>query len=465
MRILRRMWQWLDDRTGIVALVKPLAVHPVPPNTGWSYIFGSATLTAFLLQVVTGIALATVYVPSSGSAYESLQFINNQAAFGRLLRGVHYFGASAMILLAGIHMIRVFLTGSFKFPREMNWISGVFLLFLTVALGFTGQMLRWDQNAVWTAVVGAEQAGRVPLIGTTLGHFFLGGNHPGSATLSRFFTLHVFVFPALLLLIVGFHLTMVIRNGISEPPRPDRPVDLGTYRDHYHAMLDREGVPFWPDAAWRDAVFGFVVIVGIFVAATFFGAPPLDKPPSPSIIKALPRPDWYLMWYYAVLALLPHKAEAYVIVFGPLLAVLFLLALPLWANRGHRHPGKRPWAVGSVLLIVVSIGALWYAGIHANWSPRFDAEPLTDQIIGTTSGPVYQGGKLFSKRGCLFCHTISGHGGKRGPDLTTVGDRLTENQMIIRILNGGYNMPHYGGILGSGEVKSLVAFLQSRKRD
>lgn len=463
MRRLRRIGQWLDDRTGIVALVKPLAVHPVPPNTGWSYIFGSATLIAFLLQVVTGMALATIYVPSTGGVYDSLQFINNQAAFGRLLRGIHYFGASAMILLVGIHLIRVFLTGAFKFPREMNWISGVFLLFLTVALGFTGQMLRWDQNAVWTAVVGAQQAGRVPFFGTALGHFFIGGYHPGSFTLSRFFTLHVFVFPALLLLIVGFHLTMVIRNGISEPPRADRPVDPATYRDKYHAMLDREGVPFWPDAAWRDAVFAFVVIAGIFVAAIFFGPPPLDKPPNPAIIKALPRPDWYLLWYYAVLALLPHKAESYVIVFGPLLAVLFLLVLPLWANRGHRHPGMRPWAVGSVLLIVAGISVLWYAGIHANWSPRFDAKPLTDQIIGTTSGPVYQGGQLFSKRGCLFCHRISGHGGKRGPDLSAVGNRLTENQMIIRIMNGGYNMPAYGGILGSGQVKSLVAFLRSRK--
>ncbi len=118
-----------------------------------------------------------------------------------------------------------------------------------------------------------------------------------------------------------------------------------------------------------------------------------------------------------------------------------------------------------MLLIVVSIAALWYAGIHANWSPRFDAKPLTDQIIGTTSGPIYQGGQLFSERGCLFCHTISGNGGKRGPDLTAVGNRLTKDQMVIRILNGGYNMPGYGGILGSGEVKSLVAFLQSRKKD
>ena len=165
MNILRRIWQWLDDRAGLTEAFKPLATHPVPPNTGWMYVFGSATLTAFLIQVVTGIVLATVYVPSSGQAFESLQFITQQATFGNLLRGIHFFGASAMVFLVGVHMARVFLTGSFKFPREMSWISGVLLFCLTVGLGLSGQLLRWDQNAVWSAVVGAEQAGRFPWIG------------------------------------------------------------------------------------------------------------------------------------------------------------------------------------------------------------------------------------------------------------------------------------------------------------
>jgi ubiquinol-cytochrome c reductase cytochrome b subunit len=398
---LRRIGRWLEDRTGLVEILRPLLNHPVPPDTGWMYVFGSATLMAFLLQVVTGIALATVYVPSSGGAYQSLQYITHQAFLGNLLRGLHYFGASAMILLVGLHLIRVFLTGSFKFPREMNWISGVLLLFLTVALGLTGQLLRWDQNAVWTAVVGAEQAGRVPWIGTLLGHLFIGGNHPDSATLSRFFTLHVFVLPGLLLLIVGFHLTMVIRNGISEPPHPNRSVDPATYRQGYHALLDREGVPFWPDAAWRDAVFGILVVLGIVLAALIFGPPHLDKPPNPSLVKAMPRPDWYLLWYFAVLALLPHKAEAYVIVLGPLLAVLGLLLVPLGFGRGDRHPAKRPLAVGILVLILLCIGSLWYAGIDANWSPRFDAKPLTAAIIGPAEGPVHEGGELFSRRGCF----------------------------------------------------------------
>jgi ubiquinol-cytochrome c reductase cytochrome b subunit len=465
MKSLRRIWQWLDDRTGIGGRIKSLALHPVPPRTGWSYVFGSGTLLAFLIQVVTGIALATVYVPSAGQAYESLQYINTQAPFGHFLRGIHYFGASAMVLLVGIHLIRVFLTGSYKFPREMNWLSGVVLLALTVGIAFTGQLLRWDQNAVWTAVVGAEQAGRVPGIGTMLGHFLIGGNHVGSATLSRFFTLHALVLPGLLFLVVGFHLYMVIRNGISEPPQRDRPVDPSTYRSWYQDMLENTGEPFWPSAAWRDAVFGILVLVGIMGAALLFGPPHLDKPPNPTIIDAQPRPDWYLLWYFAVLALSPHEAENYIILLSPLIAGLVLFLLPLIAGRGDRHPLKRPWSLAILLLVLVSVGALWNAGIQANWSPRFDATSLTDKIIGTTSGPVYAGGKLFSSRGCLYCHTISGHGGKRGPDLTNVGNRLSSDQMIIRILNGGYNMPAYGGILGSEDVQNLVEFLQSRKRD
>ena len=463
MNILRRIWRWLDDRAGLTEVIKPLATHPVPPNTGWMYVFGSATLTAFLIQVVTGIVLATVYVPSSGQAFQSLQFITERATFGNLLRGIHFFGASAMVFLAGAHMARVFLTGSFKFPREMSWISGVLLFGLTVGLGLSGQLLRWDQNAVWTAVVGAQQAGRFPWIGKALGHFIIGGNYPGGATLSRFFALHVFVLPGVLLLIVGFHLYMVIRNGISEPPRANRQLDPAAYRQWYHAMLDREGVPFFPDAAWRDALVGILVVVGVIALAAIVGPPPLDKPPDPSIIQAQPRPDWYMLWYFAVLALVPHEAESYVIILGPLLAVVVLFLVPLLANRGYRHHTKRPLSVGVLLFILASIAALWIAGINADWSPRFDARPLTAQIIGTSSGPVFQGGQLFSSRGCLFCHTISGHGGKRGPNLTTVGNRLTADQMVIRILNGGYNMPGYGGILGSGEVTSLVAFLQSRQ--
>jgi ubiquinol-cytochrome c reductase cytochrome b subunit len=462
LQILRKIWNAFDDRAGISRILRPIAGHLVPPHTGWMYVFGSATLVAFIIQVVTGIVLATAYIPATGDAYQSLQFISHDALLGNLLRGIHYFAASAMVLLIGIHAIRVFLMAAYKFPREVNWLTGAVLLLLTLGMGFTGQLLRWDQNAIWSVIVGAEQAGRAPVIGPTLAHFILAGDTVGGATLSRFFAFHVFFLPALIFAFLGFHLYLVLQNGISELPKAGRPVDRRTYREWYHAYLQREGRPFWPDAAWRDVVFGVAVIVTIVVLAWIFGPPELGKPPDPTIIEAYPRPDWYFLWYFALLALIPPHLETTVILFAPLVFGLALILLPFVGSQGERSPLRRPWAMAIVLFIVIIIGTLWRAGHEAPWSPNFTAQALSPQLIGTTQGPVYQGAQLFYAKGCEACHTIENHGGQRGPDLTTVGDRLTAEQMTIRILNGGTNMPPFAGNLAPDDLNALVAFLRSR---
>jgi len=427
------------------------------------YVFGSATLFAFLIQVFTGIALATAYVSSAGQAFESLQWITHQAFLGRLLRGMHYFGASAMVLLVGIHMIRAFLTGSYKFPRELNWLVGVVLLGLTILMGFTGQLLRWDQNGVWSTIVAAEQAGRVPIFGPLLARFILGGQTVGGATLSRFFAYHVFFIPALIFAMVALHLGLVLRHGISEKPSSARPVDPNTYRAWYEDMLRRQGVPFWPDAAWRDVVFGFLVVATVVFLAWLIGPPKLAAPPDPTIVQAYPRPDWYLLWYFAVLAQIPPAAENFVIVGAPLLAGVCLLILPLIFNAGHRAPSRRPWAVACVALIVVMVGTLWIQGKRSPWSPDFQPPPLPPSIVLAATPELARGARLFEAKGCQFCHAISGSGGRRGPDLTTVGDRLSPQQITLRILNGGYNMPAFASTLMPEEVSALAAFLQSRK--
>ncbi len=463
MKPLRNIWQWLDDRTGISKTVIPIMRHPVPPNIGWWYVFGSATLIAFIIQIVTGIALALMYVPSASQAYDSLKFITESAPLGHFLRGMHDFGASAMMLLIGIHALRVFVMAAYKYPREVSWLTGVGLLAFTIVMAFTGQLLRWDQNAVWSIVVAAEQAARLPFIGEWLGRFILAGNTVGGATLSRFFALHVFFVPALIYAFVGFHLYLVIRNGISEPPKAGRPVNPKTYRAWYESLLKRYGRPFWPYAAWRDIVFGVSVILIIVILAIIVGPPELGKPPDPSIVEAYPRPDWYFLWIFALFALIPAGLESYFIIFGPILVGVILILLPFIANRGERSPLRRPWAIGIVLIIVLMVGTLWIEGKRVPWSPDFNAKPLPIQVIGATSGPIYRGAQLFHVKGCEFCHAIGDYGGHRGPALTDVGDRLTPDEMTWRILNGGTNMPAFGGNLTPEELNSLVAFLQSRK--
>ena len=461
---LKTVWNWIDDRLGISETVVPMATHPVPHNARWWYVFGSATLLAFIIQVVSGVALAFSYVPSSGEAYASLQFITHQAAFGSFLRALHYFGASAMVLMVGIHALQVFLFGSYKYPREMNWVTGVLLLGLTLGMGFTGQLLRWDQTAVWSVIVAAEQAAHAPLIGDWAARFTLGGDTVGGATLSRFFAIHVFVIPAMIFAFIGAHLWLVLRHGISEPPTPGEVVDRKTYRKKYQELLHKTGQPFWPDSAWRDVVFGFGMTIMIVFCALYLGPPELGNPPNPAIVEAYPRPDWYLLWYFAVLALLPPGAESVFIVFGPLAVGVALLLLPFVFSTGERSASRRPWAVASVIMIVVMVGALWRAGIASAWSPDFAARPLPVEVINSKDAAVNEGARLFFSKACINCHAIEGHGGKRGPDLTAVGTRLAREQITLRILNGAANMPAYSNSLQTAQVEQLVDFLQTRTK-
>ena len=459
--MLRRLLSWLDDRSGLITATRHALEHPVPPRTGWWYVFGSATFIAFVLQVATGIALASSYVPSSGQAYDSLKFITEQALLGRLLRGMHFFGASAMVLLIGIHVSRTFLMGAFKYPRELNWLTGAVLLLLTLGLAFTGQLLRWDQNAVWSVIVGAAQAGRMPIIGPDIARFILAGDTIGGATLSRFFAFHVFFITAIVFAFVGLHLVLVLRHGISERPRKGDRVDPATYRADYSAMLQREGVPFWPDAAWRDAVFGAAVVATIVVLALVFGPPNLGPPPDPSILEAYPRPDSYFLWYFAVLALAPQNLETFIIVAGPLVFGAVLLLLPVF-NRVPRSVRERPLAALLVVFMWTTILTFWVAGERADWSPDFGAKPLSAAIVGSTDPDVVAGARLFQSKGCEFCHALEGQGGRRGPDLSDVRSRMSPDQILARITNGSANMPAYAQTLTPAEVRLLVAFLSTR---
>ncbi len=462
MSFFRAAYRWLDDRLGLQATLGPLLDHPAP-KVDWWYVLGSATLVAFTAQVITGVALAFSYVPVPDHAYESINFITHNAILGSVVRGIHYWGSTAMVVLVTAHMFHVFLYGSFKYPREMNWLTGTFLLLFTFGMAFTGQLLRWNQDAYWAVVVGAEQAGRAPLVGGVLAQILVAGQTVGGATLTRFYATHVFLIPAVMFGLIGIHLFLVIHHGISELPRPGVVVDPATYRHFYNELLRKEGEPFWPDYAWKDVVFALAVGSIVLLLAIWQGPPELGKQADPTIIQADPRPDWYFLWYFALLAMLPTDIEDIFIIGFPLLIGVMMLALPFLAPTGERSPIRRPWTIGITSFSVLSIGVLVYLGIQAPWSPVFDPKPLPPSVTQPLTGDARSGADLFQSKGCINCHTIAGTGGSRGPNLGDVGARLTADEMTWRILAGGRNMPAYGSTMSPDDLRAIVAFLQQQR--
>jgi menaquinol-cytochrome c reductase cytochrome b subunit len=216
--VASRLGGWMDERTGWRGGWTAVFLRKIP-KVNWAYTLGSATLFAMVLQFVTGILLTLYYVPDPDQAYASVDYITNELSLGWLIRGLHHWGASAMVLLAILHMIRVILYGAYKYPREVAWFTGIALLLVTFAFGFTGYLLPWDQRAYWATVVGTRIGEVVPVIGGWIKDTMLGGPEISGLTLSRFFGAHVWVLPSLILLLVGIHLYLVIRNGISAPPK------------------------------------------------------------------------------------------------------------------------------------------------------------------------------------------------------------------------------------------------------
>jgi menaquinol-cytochrome c reductase cytochrome b subunit len=209
---------WLEERSGIVGAVKYFLFRRVPAETNWFHTLGSATLTAFLVQLVTGVILAMYYKPDPESAYSSIQTITNDLTLGWLVRGMHRWGASVFIILLFLHMGRVFLFGAYKYPRELNWLIGVILLTLALAEGLTGYLLPWDQTAYWATVVAININANAPIAGPFLGDFLRGGAEIGGDTLARFYSLHMLVIPGGLIGLITLHLYLVIRLGVTEPP-------------------------------------------------------------------------------------------------------------------------------------------------------------------------------------------------------------------------------------------------------
>ncbi|MHB1424201.1 MAG: cytochrome b N-terminal domain-containing protein [Gemmataceae bacterium] len=470
---MKRILDWFDARLKVRESLLPLLEHPIPKSAdgpmGWWYVFGSASLTFLMVQILTGIALSLVFVPSADKAYDSLLYLNFDQPLGWFLRSLHYYAGSGMVVMVLLHMTQVFLHGSYKYPRELTWVMGVFLLLCTLGMFFTGQVLRWDPDAYWGIAVGGSMAGRVPILGPYLVHLLLGGPVISGDTLSRFYSLHVFVIPAALLFFLAVHLWLVLKCGISEPPVPGKVVDPNTYDAHYENEL-QNGVPFLGKPMLRDALVSALAVLAVVLLAALIGPKGPSGPPDPTLSGANPRPEWPFLWLFALLSLSPPAAETFIMLVFPLVLVVALFLVPFVSRRGERAPSRRPAAVLSVLVLFTTLGVLTYEGATAPWSPKMTAwsgDPVPKNLLENRWPRQLEGAAVFQVKQCRNCHALEQVGGKRGPDLTYIGGRMTRDQLIDQISNGtpgGGNMPAFGKQITPAEMDALVDFLTTLRR-
>jgi ubiquinol-cytochrome c reductase cytochrome b subunit len=456
---------WFERRLHLVKVWKATGGHPIPKSSAsWFYVFGSMTLLCFTIQILTGILLALVYIPSANEAYRSLEFLNYQQELGWLLRAIHYWGSNCMVVVMFLHMTQVFLWGAYKHPRELTWISGVVLLLLTLGLSFTGQVMRFDSDAYWGIGIGAAISGRIPIIGAEVVNLLLGGPIIGSDTLSRFFALHVFVLPGAVLALVSLHLRLVLLQGINEYPKPGVQIRKETYVKEYHEMIEKDGMPFVPNGIGKDIVANGLLLLVIVALAVFIGPKGPEIPADPAQIISEAKPDYPFLWLLSAAALLPNGSEIALFFVFPLIAMILLFGLPFFCNVGEKHFARRPLSIIVVMLTYLVIGLLTYAGITGPWSPHMEAwsgTPMKPEFIKARSPVELQGALLFQSKQCRNCHAVGEEGGHRGPDLSTVGTRMNEPELVRQVIQGGGNMPAYGNNLSPQEVKALVSYLVS----
>src|SRR5947209_2695407 len=298
--------------------------------------------------------------------------MNYHVTLGWLLRPLHYYAGSGMVVLVLAHMTQVFLHGAYKYPRELTWVLGVFLLLCTMGMFFTGQVLRWDPDAYWGLAVGGSMAGRVPIAGPRVVRMLLGSAVIGADSLSRFFALHVFVIPGVLLFFLAVHLWLVLKCGVSAPPVPGQVVDPKTYDEAYEKQL-QSGVPFLGDAMMKDVLFSALAVIVVVILAAVLGPKGPTGPPDPTLPGANPRPEWPFLRLFALLSLRPAGAETFIILVFPFLLIGALFLVPFVSNRGERAPSRRPVAVLTVVILGTAFVALTYQGATSPWSPKMTA--------------------------------------------------------------------------------------------
>jgi ubiquinol-cytochrome c reductase cytochrome b subunit len=440
--MLTNIIDWIDERIGIRKIWDTVANRPIPGGASWFYVLGSTLLFIFALQMLSGIFLALYYVPTPDHAYASVKYIQDEATLGSFVRGMHHWGASFMMVLIAIHMLRVFTFGSYKKPREVVWLLGVGLIMLVFTFAFTGYLLPWDQKAYWATVVGTNVAGTVPVVGGLLLKIVRGGAELGNLTLSRFFAVHTYILPWTLAILAGLHVFIMELAGpggkwdpaLNTPDRTD---------------------PLFPNQIFKDSIFILIVFIALVVLA--IAAPArLEPQADPTDTTYNPRPEWYFYFVFQMLRIFEGRFEVVGTFVLPTFAVILLILLPFLDRRAERAPAKR-----KVLMSIAGVSVAGVLGLTI-----MGALAPVVQAPSVTSPSVLAGRMLYDKSGCGSCHSIHGKGGTIGPDLTHVGSKKDRDWLIRHFrdpqaVSPGSIMPKV--TLPDKELNELADYMMSMK--
>ncbi|MEE8473218.1 MAG: cytochrome b N-terminal domain-containing protein [Dehalococcoidia bacterium] len=434
-RFLSRGYRWVDERVGSTDILIALFKRPIPPGVGLWYTIGFAAVFVFVNQAVTGALLAMYYAPTPDHAYDSILYINNEVALGSVVRGLHHWGSSALLVLVVLHAIVVFVIAAYKYPREITWVLGVLLLLVVLGFSFTGYLLTWDEKAYWATAVGTNMAGTIPYVGDWMLNVMRGGSELGAMTLTRFYTLHVMVLPAALIALLAAHLFLVIRQGVSVPPGrwevepavspPEggsvfkhEPMPLQRreeYNSRYQAFK-RRGRPFWPDIIVEDALVALAVFLGLLLLTVLWEVP-LEARADPTNTAYVPRPEWYFMFAFQLLKVFPGYLEWVGIAVVPTVGLLVLALLPFYDRHPRRRPLVRPVALAS--------GGVAMAAIVVLTIVAFATTPSSSAEVGRQRLTTPQiAGRLLFEANCTACHSLGGKGGTSAPPLDGITNRM-----------------------------------------
>jgi ubiquinol-cytochrome c reductase cytochrome b subunit len=448
---MRQRWNilstWIDQRTGIQTAVRQFLYEEIPASSGWHQVFGSVAVFLFLVQALTGALLAFNYAPTPGDAYNSLRYILTELTGGRLIRGLHHWGASMMIVVVVLHMTQVFLYGAYKKPREATWMVGVVLLLVTLAYGLTGYLLPWDNRAYWGTVVTTQIAGMAPVVGPYLTRLLGGGGAVGVVTFARFYGMHVLLLPPATLLLIGLHIYLVRKHGVAPVPGDELVVKK----------------QFYPLQVFKDTVAIFAAFAILFVMA-LVARVPLEQLADPTDTSYIPRPEWYFLFLFQTLKLFNGPLEVVGAVVLPGLAVLLLIMVPFLDRAQMVRVTRRTVAFGVVTFAAIAWTGLTVAAVRSTPAPsgeaQIDYSAPTDWMQLTPEEMAGIG--YFRQENCISCHAVGGKGNKIGPDLTATSIHRDAAWMIQHFkrpsaMRPGSSMPPIQ--LSDAQLNSLAAFL------